>query len=166
MKSNKSKISCKRGFTLIELLVVVLIIGILAAVAVPQYRVAVEKSRVAQVLTRLEALYKAGAIYYLENGVYPADVRDVAIDITHDAVEFKKNSDLTTTDHVAAFYPDGSACSIFDNDRKYVACMTEHVWLFHELNAKRWCQPRSELGTKICKILNVNGETEGNTYYM
>ena len=60
------KVTNKRGFTLIELLVVVLIIGILAAVALPQYQNAVEKSRIAQADAVLENLKQALVLYRYE----------------------------------------------------------------------------------------------------
>ena len=63
MKNNK-------GFTLIELLVVVLIIGILAGVALPQYQMAVTKAKVASILPLMRRFYDALAEWRLTNGDY------------------------------------------------------------------------------------------------
>jgi len=58
-----------KAFTLIELLVVVLIIGILSAIALPQYQKAVEKARAAEALSLASNLQKAIDVWVLENGI-------------------------------------------------------------------------------------------------
>ena len=72
----------EQAFTLIELLVVVLIIGILAAVALPKYEQAVLKSRMMQVLPYLKAVKNAEEAYYLANGEYTNDMDSLAVDGT------------------------------------------------------------------------------------
>lgn len=70
-----------KGFTLIELLVVVLIIGVLAAVALPQYTTAIEKSRASEALTLSGALRYAAERYYLQKDEWPSQENLKKLDI-------------------------------------------------------------------------------------
>ncbi len=75
------------GFTLIELLVVVLIIGILAAVALPQYQKAVIKTRIARVLPQLKAIQEAEERFYMANGFYTKNKDDLDINWNSQGIE-------------------------------------------------------------------------------
>lgn len=82
MKSKKVMTANKysvKAFTLIELLVVVLIIGILAAIAVPQYQKAVKKSRAMQALSFIKSAGESWERYVLQHGpLSPSDKVDWA----------------------------------------------------------------------------------------
>ena len=67
------------GFTLIELLVVVLIIGILAAMALPQYFKAVERSRMAEAVTLVDSIVKAQRRKFLQTNHYAEDFRGLDV---------------------------------------------------------------------------------------
>ncbi len=68
-----------QAFTLIELLVVVLIIGILAAIALPQYQKSVWRSRAKGMLFNLKAMNEAVQSYFLAHNSYPTKLSDLDI---------------------------------------------------------------------------------------
>ena len=73
MKNNK------KGFTLIELLVVVLILGILAAMAMPQYFKAVERSRMSEAVSLLSSIASAQQRKYLQINSYSAKYKGLDV---------------------------------------------------------------------------------------
>lgn len=71
-----SKIQLKgrrRGFTLIEILIVVVILGILAAIVIPQFSSASNEAAVSSVRSQLQTLRSQVELYRVQNNGYPAD---------------------------------------------------------------------------------------------
>jgi prepilin-type N-terminal cleavage/methylation domain-containing protein len=83
----------RKAFTLIELLVVVLIIGILAAIALPQYEKSVWKSRSTQLLQLTRSLATAQEVYFLTHGSYPKNFGE--LDFSFDVLPNKPSSSLS-----------------------------------------------------------------------
>lgn len=111
MKDNK-------GFTLLELLVVVLIIGILASIALPQYQMAVGRSKLAELKTRAKAIAEAGHMYVLEHGKLLEEEEEEGGQVMFDLS--KLNIELPEDEITCSLYRAGSnyntACqrSLFD----------------------------------------------------
>jgi len=153
----------KKGFTLIELLVVVLIIGILSAVALPQYTKAVEKARLTEGLQNTKVLRDVIDMYLLENGGYPSSIvymKDI-MTVELQGGEWGANGDeysyRTKNFEYYRPYCSNSGCYI-ENIRdgfKYslTANKTGDAWAM-----SCWTQ-ETETGRSICKSLQSQGYT-------
>ena len=168
----------KKAFTLIELLVVVLIIGILAAIALPQYEKAVDKARMMTVINMVKAIKDAQEVYYLANGQYATDFSDLDVSFPE--------GNLIKSDAVTRKYDNGPKYFMWVEDDKsqsiygYPAGFDYKVgiewYLDHHTEYPEYpgewisCVGRNERGHKLCQALggvlwDQSGDDNINKYY-
>ncbi len=151
---------CCYGFTLIELLVVVLIIGILVAVALPQYQYAVGKSRYASIKHMTETLYQAQQLYYLTHGEYAKDFTKLDL---HLGDKNYQNSFSFQNGSCYKYVPNQNA-----ERAGYVYCQlnaTPNISYLKYFSGKRTCVAYGDaLATRICKAETNNTQDRSHPH--
>ena len=144
----------RKGFTLIEILVAVLIMGLLASIAFPQYQVSVYKSRATEAINILNKIVAAQEEWYGRKNAYTANISDLPIDLTTLDGYAKYNTNFTCS---------GSADGIIRTCWIDTPEPSMPIFEFHlmyagneKVRGKRWCQTsvgKNSIARQVCASL-------------
>lgn len=159
------------GFTLIELLVVVLIIGILSAVALPQYQKEVARSRLAGMITLATSIVQAERVYHMANGEYTADAGNLDVQLpgdfarTHEQANFSKYESAHLT--VDLYENLGGLPRVVVSSKQIpplVIMSFEPEAHYYYCSVKK-ADPQVELGQSICATYGTLLNDDGGYYF-
>ena len=156
------------GFTLIELLVVVLIIGILAAVALPKYQLAVAKSRAAAFMPPIRSVADANTRYYMANGEYATDFTQLDIDLPPGGT-LSSSQNIMTYDNRKIFLC-GEACSYSVQGTPDLN-ISFYIEYYTSGGIVCWAHNSSDLANQVCHSLSganftSTSDTGYNSYFV
>ncbi len=149
----------KRGFTLIELLTVVMILAILTAIALPQYRRAIQRAEAADALINLKTMFDAAKRYRSYHSAWPTTLKGLDVEFL-DATD---NGEVGDFKYALGSGTNGnyaSACRIREN----VATNTYCLYAYYSLGGKRdtfTCKSNNERYNALCDSMGKTTASDG-----